>query len=253
MCITLLVSSLFIIAHILLFVLSTENLCGGDYSDITSNNDSSLKDVPVKKVTLSSAVRRVPLSVRKTSQNYIQDPQHCKGDGWHIEIAVSENRNALLPDLHNEESEGSTITKTLDRTMTDTTSTQDIRYNFVSMDDKQDCSSVSNLSDNFGSKFATASRNHIAEGHWLKSMGPNQQFAGEEISNEEEDVYSGKVRDCRSLDSAVTESSPESISMCCAPIENKIVDIQKQLVEIERKQSNLMDLLQVNPNWVLNS
>ncbi|XVF19086.1 hypothetical protein REPUB_Repub11eG0079900 [Reevesia pubescens] len=232
-----------------------ENFCGGDYSDITSkNNDSGWKDVTMKKVTTNSARRRIPLSVRKASQNYVQNPQDCKEDDWHTEIAVSKNHNISLPELHNEESEGSTVTKTLDRMMTDTTSPQDIGYEFVPMDDKQECSSVSNLlSDNFVPKFLSDSHDHIAEGRWLKSLGRNQQFAGEEISNEEEDVYSGKIRDCRSLDSAVTETSRETRSMCCSQIETKIVGIQKQLLEIESKQSNLMDLLQVFSTGIMDS
>ncbi|XWS73367.1 hypothetical protein CRYUN_Cryun02cG0122000 [Craigia yunnanensis] len=230
-----------------------ENFCGGDYSDITSNNDSGWKDATVKKVTTNSDIRRIPLSVRKTSQNYVQNPQHCKEDDWHIEISVSENHNVSLPHLHNEESEGSTITKTLDR-MTNTTSTQDIGYEFVPMDDKQECSSVSNLqSDNFGPKFLSVSHDHIAEGSWLKSLGRNQQFAGEEISNEQEDVYSGKIRDRRSLDSAVTETSPEMVSVCCSQIETKIVGIQKQLLDIESKQSNMMDRLQVFSTGIMDS
>ncbi|XP_022756564.1 TORTIFOLIA1-like protein 2 [Durio zibethinus] len=231
-----------------------ENFCGGDYSDIPCNNDSGWKDATVKKVAKNSAIRRIPLSVRKTSQKYVQNPQHCKEDDWHIEIAVSENHNVSLLDLQNEESEGSTVTKTLDRMTTGTTSTQDIGYEFVPMDDKQECSSVSNLlSDNFGPKFPSVSHDHIAEGSWLKSLEQNQQFAGEEISNEEEDVCSGKIRDRRSLDSAVTETSPETVSICCSQIESKIVGIQKQLLEIESKQSNLMDLLQVFSTGIMDS
>ncbi|KAE8720849.1 Kinase superfamily protein isoform 1 [Hibiscus syriacus] len=233
-----------------------ENFCGGDYSDITSNNDSGWKDVSGKKVTATkSAMRRVPLSARKTSQNYVQDPQHCKDDDWNIEISVSEKHNVSLADVQNEESEGSTVTKTLDRIMPDTTSTQDIGYHFVPVDDKQECSSVSNLlSDNFGPKYVTVPHNHIADGQWQKSMGRNQRFAGEEISNEEEDgVCSRKIRDCRSHDSAVNESSPETISLFYARIENKIVGIQKQLLEIDSKQSNLMDLLQVFSTGIMDS
>ncbi|KAK8282376.1 hypothetical protein V6Z12_D08G023000 [Gossypium hirsutum] len=231
-----------------------ENFCGGDSSDITSNNDSCWKDVSGKKVTTNPAIRRIPLSIRKTSQNYVQDPQRCKDDDWHIEISVSEKHNVSLPDLQNEESEGSTITKTLDRMMPDTTSTQDIGYEFVPVDDKQECSSVSNLlSDNFGSKFVTVSHDHIAVGHWQKSMGRSQRFAGEEVSNEEDGVCSGKIRDRRSLDSAVNESSPETVSMCCSRIENKIVGIQKQLSEIDSKQSSMMDLLQVFSTGIMDS
>ena len=86
-------------------------------------------------------------------------------------MVVLENYNAYLPNLHNEKSKGSTITKTLDRMTTDTTSTQDIGYEFVPMDDKQECSSVSNLlNDNFGPKFVIVSHDHIAKEHWLKSM-----------------------------------------------------------------------------------
>ncbi|OMP08295.1 Armadillo-like helical [Corchorus olitorius] len=224
-----------------------ENFCGGDYSDITSNSDSGWKEVPAKRVTTNSATRRIPLSIRKTSQNDVKNPQRCKEDDWHIEIAVSENRNVCLPDLHNEESEGSTVTKTLERMTSDSICTQDIGYEFVPMDDKQECSSASNLvSDNFGPKFVTVSHHHIGKGHSLNSLGQNQRFAGEEICNEEEEVYSAKIRDRRSLDSAVTESSRQTVSGCCSQMVNEIAGIQKQLVEIENKQSNLMDLLQIS-------
>ncbi|EOY31702.1 ARM repeat superfamily protein, putative isoform 1 [Theobroma cacao] len=231
-----------------------ENFCGGDYSDITSKSDSGWKDVSLKKVTANSAIRRIPLSVRKTSQNYVQSPQHCKEDDWHIEIAVSENHNVSLSDLHNEESEGSTVTKTLERMTTDTTSTQDIGYEFVPMDDKQECSSMSNLlRDNFGPKFVNFSHDHTGEGHLLNSLGRNQRFAAEENSNEDEEVSSTKIRDRRSLDSTVTESSPQTVSGCCSQMANEIVGIQKQLLEIENKQSNLMDLLQVFSTGIMDS
>ncbi|KAE8660308.1 serine/threonine-protein kinase [Hibiscus syriacus] len=232
-----------------------ENFCGGDYSDVTSNNDSGWKDVSGKKVTTKSAMRRMPLSARKTSQNYVQDPQSGKDDDWNIEISVSEKHNVSLPDVQNEESEGSTVTKTLDRILPYTTSTQDIGYEFVPVDGKQECSSVSNLlSDNSRPNFVTGSHNHIAEGQWQNSMGRKQRYAGDEINNEEEDgVCSGKIRDCRSHDSAINESSPETISLFCSRIENKIVGIQKQLLEIDSKQSNLMDLLKAFSTGIMDS
>jgi len=214
----------------------TENFCGGDYSDLTSTSESGWKDATLKRTGRGSNKGTIPLSTRKTCQNYVET-QHSKADDWHIEIAV--------PKSHNEESEGSSVTKALERMSTDVTSARDIGYEYVPMDDKQECSSVCNLAtDNFETKFVAVSHECLEEGGSVKPIRRTQRFAAEEISDEQ--IYSVKMQDRRSLDSTVTESFSQTASGCCSQMANEMVFIRKQLLEIENKQSSLMDLLQVN-------
>jgi hypothetical protein len=221
----------------------TENFCGGDYSDLTSTSESGWKDATLKRTGRGSNKGTIPLSTRKTCQNYVET-QHSKADDWHIEIAVPKSHN-VLEDFHNEESEGSSVTKALERMSTDVTSARDIGYEYVPMDDKQECSSVCNLAtDNFETKFVAVSHECLEEGGSVKPIRRTQRFAAEEISDEQ--IYSVKMQDRRSLDSTVTESFSQTASGCCSQMANEMVFIRKQLLEIENKQSSLMDLLQVN-------
>ncbi|KAG2668074.1 hypothetical protein I3760_15G143300 [Carya illinoinensis] len=228
-----------------------ENFYGGDYSDITSTCESGWKDVNLKKTGRSSNKGMIPLSSRKACQNYVEN-KLPKGDNWHIEIAVPKVHNASLAESHIEESEGSSVTKTLERMSTDVTNPQDIGYEYVPMDDKQECSSVSNLTtDNFETKFVTVSHDCLEDGGSVKPIRRTQQFAAEEIIDEP--MYSSKMRDRRSLDSTVTESCSQTAHGCCSQMANEMVCIRKQLLEIENKQSNLMDLLQVFTTGIMDS
>ncbi|XP_057979061.1 TORTIFOLIA1-like protein 2 isoform X2 [Malania oleifera] len=217
-----------------------ENFCGGDSSDITSvTSDSQWKDIAYRKE------KRVPLSLRNVRQNYVENHQQSRANDWRIEVAVPEIHNVSLADVHNEESVGSSVTKTLERTSVDISSTQDIGFEYLPMDDKQECSSVSNLvADNFEAKSVTVSHDCLEEGSTVKPTGTNQCFADEEISSEGK-TSSAKTRDGRCLDSAVTESSCRAMHGCCLQTANDMASIRKQLLEIENKQSNLMELLKV--------
>ncbi|XP_050260992.1 TORTIFOLIA1-like protein 2 isoform X2 [Quercus robur] len=230
-----------------------ENYCGGDYSDLTSTSESGWKDVTLKKTGTGSTKGRAPLSIRKTCQNYVENPKISKADDWQIEIAVPKSHNVSLAEFHNEESEGSSVTKTLERMSAEGTSPQDTGYEYVPMDDKQECSSVSNLTtDNFETKFVTVSHECLEEGGLLKPIQRTQRFAAEEVSSEEQ-MYLAKRQDRRSLDSTVTESCSQTTRGCCSELANEMVCIRKQLSEIENKQSNLMDLLQVFTTGVMDS
>ncbi|TQE08516.1 hypothetical protein C1H46_005822 [Malus baccata] len=222
-----------------------ENFFGGDYSDITSASESGWKDLALKKVITGLTKSRAPLSIKKTCPSFGKSHKRSNEDDWHFEVAVSKTHNASLPEFQNEESEGSSITKTLERT-----STQDIGYEYVPMDEKEECSSGSNLvSDDLEGKFVTHSR---VKGSSQKPVGRNQRFAAEEIGSEKQ-MYSERIHDRRSLDSTVTESSSHTPHGCCLQMANEVVCISKQLVEIETKQSNLMDLLQVLTSGILDS
>ncbi|GLT28642.1 hypothetical protein SLA2020_035580 [Shorea laevis] len=228
-----------------------ENSYAGDYSGLTSNGDSGWKNVTRKKAVMNSAIGRKPLSARKTSRNYVEDPQNSKEDDWHFEVAIPKTHRVSLADPHDEESEGSSVTKTLER-MTTVTSIHDIGFEFVPMDDKQECSSVSNLvSNDFQTNTVTVSPDHLEEGSSQKPMVRNQRFASEEITHEDEEVYSTKLHDRRSLDSTVTESS--CANGCWSQVANEMVCIRKQLMEIENKQSNLVGLLQEFSRGIMDS
>ncbi|PON36271.1 Coatomer beta subunit [Parasponia andersonii] len=227
-----------------------ENFYGGDYSDLTSASEFGWKDVSSKNVGSSSSKGRIPLSLRKKCQAYVENPLKSKDDDWRIEIAVPKTHPISEAEFNNEESEGSSVTKTFERMSTDVTSMQDIGYEYVHMDDKQECSSVSNLvGDNFDTKLVKVCHDALEDG-LPKPMEADQQFAPKEFGCEEQ-MYSTKIRDCRSLDSTATESDPSS--HCCLQMANEMVCIRKQLVQIEDKQSNLMDLLQVFTAGIMDS
>lgn len=203
----------------------------GDYSDIPNTSESTLKT----KNQHESVRKRVPLSVRKTGRSYVESPQ---ANDWHIEVSVPKTCNIYT---HDEESEGSCVTKTFERTRSDITSTQDIGYEYA-MDDKQEFSSASNIDT---TKFGTPLID--AKSELVKPKGENQHQVEEEISTEEQRYFS-KSQDRRSLDSTITESSSQTMDgqrACCMQTTKEMAFIRDKLLEIETKQSNLLDLLQV--------
>ncbi|KAL5569860.1 hypothetical protein UlMin_026435 [Ulmus minor] len=166
-----------------------------------------------------SALKGQDSFVRKKYQNLVENPRRSKDDDWHIEIAVPKTHAIPLDEFNNEESEGSSVTKTVERMSTDITSMQNIGYEYVHMDDKQECSLVSILiNEHFVNKFLTVSADGLGKDVLPKQI-QNQKFTPKEIFSEEQ-IYTTKMQDCTSLGST-------------------------HLSQIENKQSNLVDLLQV--------
>ncbi|XP_022926186.1 TORTIFOLIA1-like protein 2 [Cucurbita moschata] len=209
-----------------------ENLCGGDFSDVTSSVEHGKKDTAIRKVGMGSTRGRIPLNMRKTCPRYLENTQHFKANDCHIEIAVPQKHNQSLSGFYTEESEGSTITKTFQGVSSDATDMQDIEYDYVRMDDKQECSSE--------------------DSNMHKSTDRNKRFVTEEATSEGQ-IYSTKVTDRRSLDSVVTESSCQVVQECDSEIANDMVCIRKHLLEIENKQSNLMDLFKEFTSGIMDS
>ncbi|CAN4110050.1 unnamed protein product [Withania somnifera] len=185
-----------------------ENLYKDDYCDITSASESTLKDVRPKKFGCDSVKRKLPLSLRKAGHNHVEKPQHSGADEWRVEIEVPKTRKVFMSEVRDEESEGSSVTKAFAKGA-ETRSSHDVEYEYVHIDDKQECSSGSNLfPGNFQCK----------------------------------DV-AGSHEDRRSIDSTVTELSSQKLHGCCSHIAKEMLSVRKQLVDIENKQSNLLDLL----------
>lgn len=207
-------------------------------SELTSSSDHGWKDVTLEKVGADSSNKRIPISVTKTCNSYAAKPKNLKAnDDWHIEIAVPKTNGMSLAGFHDEESEGSSVSKALEGTSGDVTSARDVGYEYVPMDDKQEeCSSKS--------KCTAVSHDHD-ESSLVKTIVVNQRFGAEKLSSEQQ-AYMANLRDRKSVDSTVTYSISDDIGGgCCVQTANEMVSIRKQLLEIENKQTNLMDLLQV--------
>lgn len=226
-------------------MLSTENTYRGDSADLGSSTESGQRDVRHQKVAIRTATGRTTLSVRKACQDYIGNTYNPKPYDCHFEIA--EPRNCDVVEFQNEESVSSSVTKPLERMSTDVSSMKEVAYEYVPMDDRQECLSVSNLAtDNFENKFLTVSHDCFINSGLLKPTGRSQHSAGEGISCDEQ-IYSIKVQNHMNSNSTVTEPEPTSQTThhCCALIANEMAYIRKQLSDIEIKQANLMHQLQV--------
>ncbi|XP_027065841.1 TORTIFOLIA1-like protein 2 [Coffea arabica] len=229
-----------------------ENFYRDEYSDIASACTSTPKDARIKRIGTNSVKKRVPLSFKKSGDNLIENAQHSKAGDWSIEIAVPKTRNISLSDVQYEESEGSCVTKTCERSG-GRTSTQDVEYEYVHADDKQECSSASaHFPENFESKALTVCPSVLDEVNLVKKTGRGPLFTTEEMSTEEKRCRS-QIRDRHSLDSTVTESSFPTMNGCCSKTANDIASIRKQLLEIENKQTDLMDSLRVFTSNIMDS
>ncbi|KAK4414911.1 TORTIFOLIA1-like protein 2 [Sesamum alatum] len=214
-----------------------------DYGDVTCSIDSTLKDNTLMKFDSELAKKRVPLSSRKAGRTYIEKSPQSGTNEWQIEIAIPRNRNISVAENQNDESEGSSVTKRCERINSDVKSISNIGYEYVEVDDKQECSSVSNLfTESIKSELVKDHCDAFDDANLVKSTGTSQRFAADEVSIEER-RYLAKVHDRRSLDSTVTESTSQIMPGCCSQTEKEMVLIRKHLLEIENKQSNLMDML----------
>ncbi|CAJ2665188.1 unnamed protein product [Trifolium pratense] len=221
-----------------------ENICGGDSVDLSSSTttaESRHRDPKLQKGNMKSTMGRIPLSVRKACQN-------PKTGDWHVEVAVPRTHSEV--EFHNEEFESSsvTITKPLETVSADITSMQDVDYDYVPTDDKQECSSVSN----YETKFLTSHDCFVNNG-LQKPIVRSQRF-GEEISCNEQ-MYSIKMQmqNPKSSDSTVTESCPQITHQCCVLRANEMTRIQNQLSDIEIKQSNMMHQLQIFTTGIMDA
>lgn len=222
-----------------------------EYADITSARDSTLKDNTLMKFGIELAKKRVPLSSRKSGRTYIEKSQQSGTTDWKIEIAIPKSRNISAAENPNDESEGSSVIKRCERINSDARSISNTEYEYVEVDDKQECSSVSDLfTESIKSKVVTVHCDAFDDASLVKSTGTSRRFAADEVSIEEQ-RYLAKMHDRRSLDSTITESTSQTMHGCCSQTEKEIVLIRKHLLEIENKQASLMDMLKVTNFFVL--
>lgn len=189
--------------------------------------------------------KKVPLSSRKVGRTCIEKPQQSGRTDWKIEVAVPKNCTAA--EHPNDESECSSVIKRCEIINSDGRSISNTRYEYVEVDDRQEYSSVSDLfTESVKTKVVTAHGDVYDDASLVKSTGTSRRFAADEVSIEEQ-RYSAKLHDRRSLDSTITETTSQTQTMhgCCSQTEKEIASIRKHLMEIENKQSSLIDMLKV--------
>lgn len=209
----------------------TENFCGGDYADVSSVTSEKVALRSAISGTASSAKKRTPSAVRKTSLNYVQSP-HPKTNDWHIEIALPKTHTVSLADTNDKESEGSCVAKFLERNA-NATEVHSIRYDHVSMADKPKSSSMSDI---VSGRFETT---QVEGDSVMDYRSPAKE------NDSEVHVCSSAMQDRNSLDSTVTELSSRSSHGSCLQTMKELAFIRNKLLGIESKQSNLLDLIQV--------
>ncbi|XP_006850987.3 TORTIFOLIA1-like protein 2 [Amborella trichopoda] len=232
-----------------------ENLCEGNSTDFGSVSDSGWKDRndillrraggPIANGSGTRLVKkRTPLADRKTDQNLHDKSLHEKTNEWHVEIALPKAHSATMAESHNEESESSCITKAITRTVTSSDTIQDIPNNGVA-DNKPECSSISDLAtSDFETKHVMNSLTQVPVGNMDKPVVMSDRLAAKE-NYPEESQFMQRRRERDSLDSNISELCSQGLNHCCLHGENGLTLVQRHLLEIETKQSHLLDLLQV--------
>lgn len=216
---------------------------------MTSASDNGRRDTSFRKtgsasllsgISTSSTQRRAPLSVRKISTSNMMSDQHTKSNDWHFEITVPKNHAMPFVAAGSREPSRGCSRNAFDRRTANVSEAQDIKFVYDSIDDKPEYSCVSDLvSESYQMKHLSVPID-CPDDNDSTHITVNNNSAVEDIGAE----CPGN-RERKSLDSTVTDLCSHSMHGCCLQAANELAVIKQQLVEIETKQSNLLDLLQV--------
>ncbi|XP_010413110.1 PREDICTED: microtubule-associated protein TORTIFOLIA1-like [Camelina sativa] len=217
-------------------------------SELFSTTDSKLKDATSNKYVTDLARKEVPVTARKVPARYNDGPRKTKQDNWHIDITVPESSIVSKVDIHNEESEGSCITKTF----AEVRNTPEATYEYIPMEVKADCYITDAINENDDIKSTTVSSSSFRASGMVNPAITSKHFAAEETYSEDQ-PFSTKLKDRTSLDSTVTVSSSQINHDCYAQIANEMASVRKQLSDIDNKQSRLIDQLQAFSKGIMNN
>ncbi|EPS66155.1 hypothetical protein M569_08622, partial [Genlisea aurea] len=201
-----------------------------EYGDITSSSESKLRDSSLVKFRSELIKKRVPLSSKRSGKYYNGNSQNSKTHDWPLEIAVPNHHQVSVSENRNDETECSSVTRGCEMKNGDTS-------DFDTFPKSNKLNVVSAISDDPGS---------------LTSSGNSPTFAVDEISVDGQRNLA-KIHDRRSLGSTVTESMSHAVSGFFPQTENEMEVLKKHLLEIDNKQSNLMDMLQAFTASVMDS
>uniref|UniRef100_A0A453LMV8 TOG domain-containing protein n=1 Tax=Aegilops tauschii subsp. strangulata TaxID=200361 RepID=A0A453LMV8_AEGTS len=211
---------------------STKENFFGDHNDARSVHDGGSRATSFRRVeptpsasvvsgsSITSVKKRSPLSVNKIPQNNASNQQHLKSNDWHVEISVPKQNT--VPDL-GKKGYGSNRMLKYAKGSPYGIVDEDIKSDYDPMDDKQECSSLSEV----------ASRSYETK-HVTSAL---------EVTEDVTELCP-RARETKSIDSTVTDVTSHGTHTCCLSATKELALIRKQLQEMERKQANLFDLLQ---------
>ncbi|KQJ91471.1 TORTIFOLIA1-like protein 2 [Brachypodium distachyon] len=215
---------------------STKENFFGDHHDARSVHDGGSRDTSFRRVdptpsasvisgsSITSVKKRSPLSVNKIPPNNAANHQHLKSSDWHVEITVPKQNTVPLVDLGKG---GYGILKDAKGNVYEIVD-EDSKSDYDLMDDKQECSSLSEV----------ASRSCETK-HVTSALECTLDCDTAQVTE-----LCPRARESKSIDSTVTDGTSHGSHTCCLSATKELALIRKQLQEMERKQAHLFDLLQ---------
>lgn len=151
-----------------------------------------------------------------------------KTGDWRVEVSVPKQSMILLVD---NDKKGSSKACSLKDTKRNAYESVDVdnKFDYDIVDDKRECSSVSEVaSRSFETKHVTTA-----------------QECTEDCDSAEVTEQCPRGRESKSIGSTITDVTTHDTHSCCLNTMNELALVRKQLQEMERKQANFFDLLQV--------
>ncbi|KAK3132678.1 hypothetical protein QOZ80_6AG0526180 [Eleusine coracana subsp. coracana] len=213
---------------------STKENFFSNHHDARSMHDGPSRDTSFRRIdrgpsvsvisgsSINSAMRRSPLSINKISINNAANQQCMKAGDWHVEVSVPKQNMMALIDA-DEKRSGKVCAEGKEFEVD-----EDSKFDYDIMDDKQECSSVSEVaSRSYDTKHVTTA-----------------QECTEDCSSTRDTERRPRGRETKSIDSTVTDVTAHGTHSCCLNAMNELGNIRKQLCEMERRQASMFDLLQ---------
>lgn len=216
---------------------STKENFFGDHHDARSVHDGGSRETSFRRAdptpsasvisgsSITSVRKRSPLSVNKIPQNNASNQQYLKASDWHVEISVPKQNT--MPDLGKKEHGNNCMLKYAKGSPYPIVD-EDSKSDYDPMDDKQECSSLSEV----------ASRSCETK-HVTSALEVTEDCDSTQVTE-----LCPRARESKSIDSTVTDVTSHGTHTCCLSATKELALIRKQLQEMERKQANLFDLLQ---------
>ncbi|KAL5206220.1 hypothetical protein ABZP36_034429 [Zizania latifolia] len=211
----------------------------GDHHDARSIHDGGSRDTSFRIIdhvssvsatsggSITSTKKRSPLSINKIALNNAANQQRLKSSNWHVEISVPKQNMMPLVDFEEKGSGNVCMLKDSRRSPYEIVD-DDSKYEYDPMDDKQDCSSVSEVASR------SCETKHVT----------SVQECTEDCDSARVIEQSPSAQQSKSIDSTVTDVTSHGTRTCCLSAMKELALIRKQLQEMERKQANIFDILQ---------
>ncbi|WVZ65849.1 hypothetical protein U9M48_015148 [Paspalum notatum var. saurae] len=176
--------------------------------------------------SINSAKRRSPLSINKMALNNAANLQRLKSGDWRVEVSVPKQNTMPLVDTDKGSSKVC-ILKHAKRNVYEIID-EDSKLDYDIMDDKQECSSMSEVASR------SCETKHIT----------TAQECAEDCYSTQVPEQCPRVRESKSIDSTITDVTAHGTHSCCLNTMNELALVRKQLQEMERRQAHIFDLLQ---------